>query len=475
MAFSASLRRLTTLIGLLGVLFSSLTGCSSGSGGVTPNPLPTGDEPNMGRGANGIDNLADPGARDVCRANAAVSGRAKWTVLIYMNAANDLQPDSLTNMAQIASIGSSPDVNIVVQWKQAACANCGSPSFVETRRYRVTPHSSADVASIQRGVTSVLDNDLLAPPPAPFYNSGTKQADMGDYRVLNDFVKWGSSTYPADHLAVVLWNHGAGWKPTRTAGGVRPPRFRAFSEDDDTRNEIQTTQIPVALSGTSQPIDDLIFDCSLMQMIEVAYEVRNSAKLLVGSEESPPGSGYPYDLWLSDLKTGGAGANPCALGRSIVNTFVSYYRNNFSYNNITQSVIDLTKMQNVADKLDAFASQLRLHTSIESTALQVSRTTAQRYDYPENKDLADYADLVRTKATSQPLKDSATSLLSALRGGVTGSIIYNGFGAFGQDKSYGQAIYIQQPSDFNPRYYDISLSKPGGAPNWAKFLTEQRQ
>ena len=60
--------------------------------------------------------------RAVCAANAHASGRTRWTVLVYINAANNLQPDSLLNVAQMASVGSDSNVNIVVQWKQATSA-----------------------------------------------------------------------------------------------------------------------------------------------------------------------------------------------------------------------------------------------------------------------------------------------------------------------------------------------------------------
>ncbi len=472
MATSASLRRFTRLLGLLGVLASSLAGC--GGGGSSPVTPPDPSVPNLTRGANGIDPLSNAGGRDVCRANASVAGRAKWTVLVFMNAANNLQPDSLTNIAQMAKVGSNANVNIVVQWKQAVCEDCGSPSFTETRRYKISQHNASDIAAIQQGVTAVLDADLLPPPPAPLYNPATRQVDMGDYRVLNDFVKWGAATYPSDHLAVIVWDHGAGWRPSRAAGGVHSPTFRSVSEDNETKNDITTQHIPTALAGTPNGIDALIFDASLMQMIEVAYEVRNSAKIMVGSEDSPPGAGYPYDLWLNDLKNGSAGANPCTLGADIVTNFVNFYRTTQNYTNVTQSLIDLSKMQNVADKIDAFASQLRLYKTAEKAVLATARDTAQKYYYGENKDLISYCELIRVSASTQVLKDRAYDVEVALRGG-NGSIMASGAGQFQQDSSYGQAIYIQSPGNFDPRYYDIAFSKPGAAPNWAKFLSEQAQ
>ena len=61
------------------------------------------------------------------------------------------------------------------------------------------------------GDTTVLDPDRLADPPTATLNdNGNKTADMGSYKTLADFVQWGSQNYPADHLAVVIWDHGSG-------------------------------------------------------------------------------------------------------------------------------------------------------------------------------------------------------------------------------------------------------------------------
>ncbi len=75
---------------------------------------------------------------------------------------------------------------------------------------RIAPAGIDSNANIV-GDTTVLDGDRLADPPTDTINdNGSKTADMGSYRTLADFVQWGSSNYPADHLAVVVWDHGSG-------------------------------------------------------------------------------------------------------------------------------------------------------------------------------------------------------------------------------------------------------------------------
>lgn len=449
------LRRLPAFLGLAGVLGASISGCGGGSGGTGGGN----NNGNPGTTPPGGNTTGDFTGRAACTANADKPGVPRWTVLVYMNAANNLQPDSLTNMAQMAGVGSDANVNIVVQWKQANCADCGIPSFVGTRRFFLRKKTAGEVTQIQNGDTTPLNADRLADPPTNI--GGT--SDMGDWRVLRDFVQWGTQNYPADNLAVVLWDHGSGWRPTRSAKVIRT---RAFSQDDQSGNEIKTEETPQALANAAQPIDVLLFDCSLMQMIEVAYEVRSSARVLVGSEESPPGAGYPYDVWLNHLKT--SGLNPCDLARSVITDFQAAYPNN---SNITQSVIDLSKMNTLATRLSEFASALRTNVSTQTTVIQNARENAQQFDYPDNKDLFHYAELIRANTTNAGLKQAAYNLQIALTD-TGGAVMMSRHGRFGQDNANGLAVYVPRPGGYLQAYNNLALAR---ATVWDDFLQSQLQ
>ncbi len=463
MSFRRFQHYFVSFLGMFVLFVASLSGCTSGGSSNTGG----------GGGGGGGNTDGNFAGRSACTPNTANAGRARWTVLVYINAANNLQPDSLLNIAQMASVGSDSNVNVVVQWKQAACFDCGAPSFLATRRYKISQHNSTDVQSISNGDTTSLERDRL-PDPANFFNTTTKQADMGDFRVLNDFVKWGSANYPADHLMVVVWNHGAGWRPALRSANKLKPSYRAFSQDNETSNEIQTWEAPTALAGTAQPIDVLAFDASLMQMLEVAYEVRNSARVMVGSEESPPGAGYPYHLLLNALKAGGQ--NPCVLGRDVINNFVAHYRSTHpEFQNITQSIVDLSKMQSVATALNNFASQLRANTTLDAALIKTARLNTQHYAYFDNKDLFHYADTIRQNTQSGSLRQAAVNMQSALTDATNGAVMLSKRGDTGQTNSNGLAVYVPPGTGVLTSYQNLALSQPGGAPQWFQFLQEQHQ
>src|SRR5438270_88029 len=93
--------------------------------------------------------------------------------------------------------------------------------------------SSPPSGSNTNGNTTSLDPDRLADPATN--DPTTHQSDMGSYRTLQDFVSWGSQNYPADQLAVVVWDHGSGWRNVfRSATKNKlSPRFRAVSQDNE--------------------------------------------------------------------------------------------------------------------------------------------------------------------------------------------------------------------------------------------------
>ena len=478
MSLNKQIKRVGFLGSAIGLFALVVSGCGGGSSGGT--------SPVQGRyvspGTTPFVNSAIT-SRAVCQANAQQTGRAKWTVLVYINAANNLQPDSLLNVAQMASVGSDgTNLNIVVQWKQAdvcpyfsSVNNCGNPSFIGTHRYYILPHSQADVTAIQNGDTSSLE-DAQERLPDPSTNvNGT--SDMGNWQTLQNFIQWGAAHYPSDNLAVVVWDHGSGALPVLNRSAGKAIVTRAVSQDCNTGNQISTPQLAQALASPPQPIDDLVLDCSLQCTAEVAYELRNSAKVLVASEESPPGAGYPYNVWLGNLKSGSS--NPCTAGQSLLNDMIAAYP---GYTDITQSMIDLSQMTNVASAINSFGSALLNHVSDQTTLEYNARFNSQYFEFPEYKDLYDFADNIRTSAgVPTDLQSAAAGVETSLLG-TNGAIMSFVHGSTGQTYSSGLSIYLpgpQEPSSvdtsvgYDPVYSTLALSQ--AAPEWPLFIQAQKQ
>jgi hypothetical protein len=135
--------------------------------------------------------------------------------------------------------------------------------------------------------------------------------------------------------------------------GLEPPG-RAFSFDDQTGNAIEVYDADIALAGHT--FDIIAWDASLMQMLEVAYELRDYTDFVVGSEESPPAEGYPYHLVFDnfrdnpDLPTGD-------LTEAFVDGMLSFPP--YASRKITQSSIDTTKLNDLRAAVSTLGVALR--------------------------------------------------------------------------------------------------------------------
>jgi len=379
-------------------------------------------------------------------ANASVGVQTvtrEWTILVFMNAANNLEPDSVDDMNEMEQLGSTSDVNIVVQWKRIAGYDSSNGDWRTTRRYYVTRDNDPD---------TVNSNLLL--------DMGTG-VDMGNPNTLRDFLQWGVRSFPARKYMVVIWNHGAGWRAYRDRLNIFA---RGVSYDDNTGNHIRIWELPLALSvGVKWNI--IAFDASLMQMLEVAYEIRNLGDYIVGSEESPPAAGYPYHRILAPVIS-----NPNIAVRDfaaqIVAQTINYY-NPDSTDNITQSALDASQVENVAQKVDALAQVLLTVAPGNGTAIAAARDNAQAYAEYTFKDLWDYTEQLRARLpSSQALIDAINGVQNAL----SQAVIAEAHSNRRVNRSHGLSIYVPRPSEFETRYNLLAFAR---ATHWDEWLQAQ--
>jgi hypothetical protein len=446
----------TLAAGFTGIAaFSALaliSGCGSGGGSTSgsPTPAPTGlstsgrlvDQPGWA-----INSKVGPTHQQA---------QKKWTFLVFMNGANDLEEFGSLNMNQMEQIGSTNDINLVVQFKRYANRyDTSNGNWGDTRRFYVTKDNN------QFQVNSML-------------LSQRDNLDMGQAATLQNFVQWGLDTFPAERYCLVVWNHGAGWRSAKTNRVTR-----GVSYDDVTGSHIDTIDIPAAIDmGSGRKWDVLAFDSSLMQMLEVAYEVRNKATYIVGSEESPPGEGYPYDRFISNLA-----ANPNMSPRDFAIDIVQQTINDYGVNsNTTQSVLDASKVADIVGPIDDLGAALLSVKGTYSSEIVFARDNAENYDYPTYHDILDFLRLlteplpgdIAPPVNNQPVLNAAqrvrTAVQAAIIKNVNGSLHprSNGLSIFLPSPTQYKDIDIDQANGFGQRYGELSFTK--AAPNWQSFL-----
>ena len=172
-------------------------------------------EPNSGGSmydtiSNGVVPLpAKPAAAD---GNIKASAEKKWTVMVFVNGKNNLEIAGLYNVNQMEKVGSTKDMNIVVEMGRMAGQTAAGMDGGWTGSKRFFIKKDSDEEKIKSPVVMT-----------------TEKVDMGDYKRAVDFVTWAKKNYPAKRYMLVIWNHGSGWMdPAKSEKGI--------SFDDETGN-----------------------------------------------------------------------------------------------------------------------------------------------------------------------------------------------------------------------------------------------
>ena len=140
---------------------------------------------------------------------------AKWTVMVYFAADNDLEEKAIGDLNEMKKVGSTDEVNIVAQLDSRGRGN--------TFRFRL------------RDEQTTLDEDVDVDPllgPLPEINTG-------DPRELTDFIVWGAKKYQAENYMLVLWGHGRGWEDLDNADRAAAPTTDVVFYRDDSKNQLQ--------------------------------------------------------------------------------------------------------------------------------------------------------------------------------------------------------------------------------------------
>jgi len=101
-------------------------------------------------------------------------------------------------------------------------------------------------------------------------------------------------------------------------------------------------------------IDIVGMDACLMSMIEIGYQIKDSAQLLVSSQNSEPGQGWNYKDFLIPLAKTPQKFQPKDLAKKIVSSFNSLYKSRYIF--YTQSALDLTKISGLGEHIKILIS-----------------------------------------------------------------------------------------------------------------------
>ena len=353
-----------------------------------------------------------------------------YTVLVYV-VGSDLESEyylATEDLDEMIYGFPGDSINVIVE-------TGGAPAEIDDYRY-------VDFTTVKR---HEIKNDIIE-------ISDLGRQNMGDPKTLTDFLVWGTSSYPADNYALILWNHGSG--------------INGYGHDDVSFDFLSLDEIDDALNSAKKLNDvhyEMIgFDACLMATIEVANIVKDYGNYLVASEEIEVGYGWKYDEIISSLNE-----NPkqtgAELGQVIADSFfadtIEKSPSDMDLSRLTTlSVIDLTKIPSLNESINLLTSEIETNISKnDMPRFSVSLRDTERYGVISKGEDSGHMDIKHFTENISEYLPQFKSQSDRVQQAVDDSVIYKVNGA-ARTQANGLSIYMPVTSDAVSTTYRSSSS-----------------
>jgi hypothetical protein len=302
--------------------------------------------------------------------------KKRWGVLAYIAGDNNLSDAGLEDIRELCEIGASKDVYVGVEIDTYG-------EHTGSIRYEITEPDWTGKA--HRTVIQRL-----------------KEKDSGDPKTLRSFLEWGFERFPASNHLVVVWNHGAGFRSVRRDIGY-----------DDFGSSLDMPEIEDVFTragvGPKSKIAILGFDACLMNMVEIAHHFKDQVSLLVGSQQTEPGDGWPYN---SVLAAANKAPEKADLAKQIVRLYMKSYRETGIFN-VTQSAIDCSRTETAIKALSDLGDVLVKRMAGYRRDIKRVRLLSQAFEMADYVDLVHLAQLLANQIPDSKVRSVCRTLIKA--------------------------------------------------------------
>jgi len=362
---------------------------------------------------------------------AAAAGTKAWTIMIYLDADNNLESYGIADVNEMEAALSSDQVNVIVEMDRRPGYDTSNGNWTDTR-----------VGVIQR---DPANSSKFVTTFTPVNPTGNSELDMGNPNTLTQFIQYSVSNLAATNYALVLWDHGGG--------------LNGVCWDDSNGNDnltVKEVSSAIALSGVH--LSAVGFDTCLAGMYEQLYQLRNATDVVVASEQTIPVNGWDYTGLLNRVV-----ANPTLgaedFGRAAVAAYGAYYGNSQ-----TLAATRTSAYGNLSQKLTDFSNAvLASTTTADWNALISARGNTPYFTDTSYRDLVGYMRQVVSSGVTAGIKTAAQAVILAATDPAAGAIIVNHSGS----KVGGTGISIYLPSSnqgtgwlsvYNGTNYDLAVN-----------------
>lgn len=368
--------------------------------------------------------------------------------MVYLDADNNLESAGISDFNEMEVAGSTDDVAIIVLMDRIEGYDETNDNWTGARIYKVLHDMDNET------INSELLLDL-------------GEVNMGDPATVVFFVNYTVTHFPAEHYALIFWDHGSGWKGD---GGISIKGVCWDYTDNDYLTQSELREIISELSSLGIYLDIVGFDACLMQMIEVAYDFIGFASIMVASEEYEPLDGWYYTDFLVPLILD-PDMTPAELAAKIVDAYEYYYTNILPLPWTTLSAVNLTALNDVITYLNDVAKWLTYEVFFypnNASTIKVLRDKTQSFGSGDYIDLYHFAELIyKTPGFVYDPRPSAYQLMNS----INKSIIAN-YASPSYPNAHGISIYFPPTVDWylEERYWYIEQVSMAYSTWWGWFL-----
>lgn len=316
------------------------------------------------------------------------TGEKKWTVLLFIEANNNLEDFSELDLNEIKSIGKIENFNLLVEVNRKGKSS-GCEDFWDGS-YRFELHKNG--------------NELCP-------SKGTKITSSPILTRLRNFIQYAEKKYSSanNKYLIIFWNHGNKWivprnyvkneteslklayhnyvKLNDSTDSCNKPRsgtesiinnfnllsFDGFVKELEKGSFLNSIYTSLSIEEGILPKNDNIingdeiaeamdkvkteimaFDSCLLGTMEMAYSLKNNTNIMVASEEVVPVCGFNYEEVLKLIQSN-PNIGPKELAKGLVKMYHKEYSSLYEY---SLSAVILSQIENLNAQLDRVSSLL---------------------------------------------------------------------------------------------------------------------
>jgi hypothetical protein len=290
------------------------------------------------------------------------------TVLVYMAADNNLYRNAKSDIQEMLDCKIPDNCNLLVY--------LDAPSWSD--------EEIPQLFKIQSG-------QLILVKQYESHNSASKEVLR---QAINDVI----INFEAETYDLILWSHGTGWLPEN----VYETLTKSFGKDD--YSEINIIDLANALPVK---FGCIIFDACLMGGIEVYYQLRNKADIIIASPTETLVAGLPYNKILPFLFV----STPDYAG--IAREYMDYYKNQAGI--LQSATIGVVETKH----LEVLAGLLNSVVTAGDVCNIPDKELIQKYDLLATPVFYDFLDYIRNV--------TAANDITAIEQQLSKVVIYNDF------------------------------------------------